>query len=238
MKIDYISDVHIDSWITHFPNKAIKNMFVPSDDANVCLFAGDAGNGKHYYDMVLDALEPYYAKVLAVPGNHEYYGSTACRTESFKSNWWTSIEDKKIAGCTLWTNFRNDFNSAMIAQQAIGDFRQIIGMTHHKMMEWHEEDKAFLGTQTDADVWLTHFCPFLESEHIEYADTGHLNPYFVNNMGPWFNTLEHKPKVIVHGHTHKSMDYMIGDTRVLSNPIGYAGEEIMEPIFKMKTFEI
>lgn len=29
----------------------------------------------------------------------------------------------------------------------------------------------------------------------------------------------------VQGHTHHAVDYSLGDTRVLSNPRGYAGEE-------------
>ena len=32
------------------------------------------------------------------------------------------------------------------------------------------------------------------------------------------------PKLIVHGHTHRRMDYMLGDTRVICNPRGYPGE--------------
>jgi Icc-related predicted phosphoesterase len=32
------------------------------------------------------------------------------------------------------------------------------------------------------------------------------------------------PRLWIHGHTHTSFDYMIGDTRVVANPHGYPGE--------------
>lgn len=36
------------------------------------------------------------------------------------------------------------------------------------------------------------------------------------------------PNVWVHGHTHVSFDYMIGDTRIVVNPRGYVGHELNE----------
>ena len=38
--------------------------------------------------------------------------------------------------------------------------------------------------------------------------------------------LEKAPRLWVHGHTHDSLDYQLGKTRVLCNPFGYAGVEM------------
>jgi predicted phosphodiesterase len=35
-----------------------------------------------------------------------------------------------------------------------------------------------------------------------------------------------KPDIWVHGHVHNSLDYMIGDTRVIVNPRGYVGHQL------------
>jgi Icc-related predicted phosphoesterase len=33
-----------------------------------------------------------------------------------------------------------------------------------------------------------------------------------------------RPALWLHGHTHGSCDYKLGDTRVVCNPMGYPGE--------------
>jgi len=35
---------------------------------------------------------------------------------------------------------------------------------------------------------------------------------------------KHKPDLWIHGHTHVSLDYMIKNTRVITNPKGYVNE--------------
>jgi len=42
------------------------------------------------------------------------------------------------------------------------------------------------------------------------------------------------PRLWVHGHTHDSVDYHLGATRVLCNPLGYAGVEV-NPLFQTET---
>jgi hypothetical protein len=34
-----------------------------------------------------------------------------------------------------------------------------------------------------------------------------------------------RPALWVHGHTHDSLDYRIGDTRIICNPFGYLHHE-------------
>jgi Icc-related predicted phosphoesterase len=34
----------------------------------------------------------------------------------------------------------------------------------------------------------------------------------------------HQPTLWVHGHVHHSSDYLIGETRIISNPHGYGAE--------------
>jgi hypothetical protein len=46
-------------------------------------------------------------------------------------------------------------------------------------------------------------------------------------------------KTWVHGHMHDAVDYMIGETRILSNPRGYKGyEEQAETFDPSFSFEV
>jgi hypothetical protein len=47
-----------------------------------------------------------------------------------------------------------------------------------------------------------------------------------------------KIKVWIHGHTHDSYDYKIGDTRILCNPRGYHGYEMAAKNFMLMYYEI
>lgn len=148
------------------------------------------------------------------------------------------VDGIKFSCCTLWTNFRNNFNNMVIAEQSISDFYDIPGMTGRVMNNKYIQCEKFLEDNSDADVFVTHFGPFIKSEHPDYADYSHLNPYFINDMSDWFSKLENKPKLWIHGHTHKSMDYIEQGTRVVANPIGYYGENQKLPKLKPMIVEI
>jgi hypothetical protein len=45
-------------------------------------------------------------------------------------------------------------------------------------------------------------------------------------------------KLWTHGHTHELFDYMIGSTRIVCNPRGYAGHEELADNFKLKVVEL
>ncbi len=49
-----------------------------------------------------------------------------------------------------------------------------------------------------------------------------LSPAFNSDLEPLI--LRHQPELWVHGHTHWSVDYAVGRTRVYSNQRGYPGE--------------
>lgn len=74
-------------------------------------------------------------------------------------------------------------------------------------------------------VVVTHHAPSWESVHVRYMEGANskLNGAYASNLD--YNILDTQPNVWVHGHTHVSFDYMIGDTRVVCNPRGYFGVE-------------
>ena len=50
------------------------------------------------------------------------------------------------------------------------------------------------------------------------------NPGFVSDLSA--EILETKPDLVIHGHTHDHADYMIGNTRIIANPLGYPKEKL------------
>ena len=50
-----------------------------------------------------------------------------------------------------------------------------------------------------------------------------MNGGYASDMEDFIHRNNHI-KLWVHGHTHSPSDYMVGDTRVVCNPLGYPGE--------------
>ena len=68
---------------------------------------------------------------------------------------------------------------------------------------------------------VTHHGPHEKSIAPKFRDTL-LTAAFISDLSAVIET--HQPALWVHGHTHVSFDYAVGDTRVLCNPYGYPGE--------------
>ena len=90
-------------------------------------------------------------------------------------------------------------------------------------------------SNTDAEVWITHHMPFAQSIHPKYHEDP-TNAFFYGRAEAAYVACPVPPKVVVHGHTHELMDYMIGDTQVHCNPFGYEFEQRMEIVPRMVTF--
>jgi len=70
-------------------------------------------------------------------------------------------------------------------------------------------------------VMMTHHAPSFKSKHPRYEDSDRLNHAYYSALDM---LIMNNPqiKVWVHGHTHESHDYQIGETRIICNPRGYS----------------
>jgi predicted phosphodiesterase len=66
--------------------------------------------------------------------------------------------------------------------------------------------------------------PSFASVNKKYAHEKTMNGAYASDLSEFILDNENI-KVWVHGHMHDPVDYMIGDTRVVSNPRGYIGHE-------------
>lgn len=247
LKIDIYSDLHLDTWVQtdwagRGRHKPLDIKVMPTKGTDVCLFAGDAGNGPDWYARAMRLLKGKYRKVIGVPGNHDYY-NLGCYAGMIDleyhdpGNQVYVVDGFTIVTSTLWSNFRNSEISKHTAENAISDFRAIPGMTANLMSSLCHDAHGFLSEFAGrTDIVMTHFAPIRNSEHPAYAGSSHLNSYFINDEPEFVEQM--KAKLWVHGHTHKKFDYEFKGTRVVANPIGYCEEEQNQPIFMPKHVEV
>jgi predicted phosphodiesterase len=64
-------------------------------------------------------------------------------------------------------------------------------------------------------VVISHHCPIPEESN------GRGSAYFSTKTRAIIENPDNKIDLWIHGHTHKRQDYMVGNTRIISNPYGY-----------------
>ena len=157
-------------------------------------------------------------KYFAVLGNHDYYGNSFREADS--DVFYHEVNGMKIVGATLWTDISPvrwwDFKEYMM------DAKHIKGMNYDRYMMAHRKHHDYL-FKSHADIWVIHHLPSFQSVHEEYRNSNG-NDFFATELSHKILDMKKPPKLIVHGHTHKKMDYMIGNTRVICNPRGYPNE--------------
>lgn len=134
---------------------------------------------------------------------------------------------------TLWTDLSGHDADGRIGTMALArghmnDYKHIGGMqdiyaptTPEEVLTVHDAMRGVLTAQDgirEGDVVMTHHLPSYLSIDPQYVDHP-LNGCYASHLD--YLILARKPAVWVHGHTHCSNDYRIGDTRVISNPHGY-----------------
>jgi len=194
-----------------------------------------------------------YKKVFLVAGNHEYYHSVFSETipalrELFADCLNVEVLDKQTSvfedvlffGATFWTNFGHHNPVAMEAAQfRMNDYRLIYktsklmrdpihpDLTFNEHLETMRILKTTLEHHKDEIVVVIgHHAPCALSLNKNHSGN-ELDDAYYSDLS---NFIMERPQIKLwfHGHCHMSTDYMIGETRILSNQSGY----YMEPQFK------
>jgi Icc-related predicted phosphoesterase len=202
--------------------------------ADVAIVAGDLAVASGLRPA-LKLLASKYPHVVYVAGNHDYYHSSLPDIERIKRTLdlpnvhWLEDETCQIngihfVGCTLWFGeHRQDLEDQIIDFQVIAGIRQWV-------QKKNAQSLAFLRENTTSDsIVVTHHLPSQRSIVPKYQGSP-LNCFFACPEAEEI-LLTRAPRLWVHGHTHDSLDYGLGRTRVLCNPFGYACAE-MNPSFQ------
>jgi len=248
VKILFLSDLHIE-----FGDFIIPVM--ENEKETVVVLAGDIGLIKKSYtyeDFIANTCDRF-KKVIWILGNHELYGTNM--PTALAKLWNATLEhenlevveketvvidDVAFICATLWTSMDN--NNIMTMNEAklwMNDYKCI--RTGPKAEPWrqklapvdtmadHLRAKEFIfpeiAKQKEADnkvVVVTHHLPSFLSIPEEFKGNS-MNGAYASEL--FEDIMDSQPNIWCHGHTHGSMDYLIGDTRVICNPRGYVGRD-------------
>lgn len=221
------SDFHSEFW---YPKDSL---FQHLAEADVLILAGDIVTfNRKSCETTIKAACNKYKNVIMIEGNHERYHTSpywslykARRLEEKYPNFHLldkqtiTIEEVTFAGATTWFPNTPD---AWILKDSLNDFTQI-----KDFVPWvFEENERCIEfwNNVEADVWITHHNPSYlgMSERFKY---NRLNCYYVEpRLG---KAIEHsQPKYCIQGHSHSSVNYQIGETKIISNPYGYESSDM------------
>lgn len=241
-----MSDLHIE----------FGDLEVPDVDVDVVVLAGDIHVGVAAAEWSEGLARRLGIPVVLIAGNHEHYGTAralrgsmtqnfvdyrtfAERTEGrlvFLERASAVVAGVRFLGCTLWTDFGlfgNPPTAMAAAGRGMNDFRLIsyepgVLFTPEHAREEFERAKAFFADElakpfNGPTVVVTHHSPSLRSVP-EPFKTDVLSAAYASNLDEF--VAASGVALWIHGHHHDNSDYMLGCTRVVCNPRGYAGHAL------------
>lgn len=238
-----MSDLHLE----FYNDNVWKPIPSDQDKDTVLLLAGDIGVGLSAKGWITEMCGRY-KYVIYILGNHEFYknefrglpqkwNNLAGMPDNFRflNKGVAYVDDVRILGATLWTNIVNPHNRWFI-QQGMSDYRviKINDNGNWRRLNTADTDKEHIRTLyflseelrkpwTGKTIVMTHHLPHPQCVAERFKDSPY-NEAYVTNLEYIFDNFE--IDVWCHGHTHDSVDFHVGKTRVLCNPRGYHGYEI------------
>lgn len=236
MKIQYASDLHLEfrenaSYLKHNPMKVSGEILVLAGDIG---YLGDQNYSQHPF---WDWASENFRQVIVAMGNHEFYKfyDIATLTEGYKLqirnnvaayfNSVVSVEDTDIIVSTLWSHI--PLKEASFTEQVISDFRRILfngelltfadfNQMHRKCLDFIKN--AVAKSTAKHKIVVSHhvpsfrmLCPKFKDSKANGAFTVELEDYIEESgVGYW-----------IYGHSHYNIDMRIGNTRCVSNQLGY-----------------
>ena len=204
-----------------------------------------------------------FPHVVYVAGNHEFYHGKwnasldhlreACSAYPniyFLERDIKVINEVSFIGATLWTDCnKSDRLTILTLNDMMNDYR-VIRNDEHEYARLHPDStiqrhhqtlgylKAVLPDMKDKKVvFVGHHGPSAMSTHPKYQYETHMNGGYRSELSE-FILDNPQIKLWTHGHMHDPFDYMIGTTRVVCNPRGYAGHDPQADVFELKFLDI
>jgi len=230
-------------------DKRLATAWRPPDDLDVeaILLAGDietdADRFAHFIRGVR-ATQRDTTAIVAIPGNHDTWGNDLLtQAAEFRAaiadvpnayylerSSVTLPSGLRILGATMWTDAEHEDGAVRMKDYVHGRIGDR-GLEPADTTKIHKETVSWLDDELKRGDWartivMTHHAPSVLSNRTEAGRLDVL-PYREEELEPLYcanldTMIEMRgPALWVHGHVHRSVDYEIGNTRVLSNPRGY-----------------
>ncbi|MHB8919414.1 MAG: metallophosphoesterase [Halothiobacillus sp.] len=255
MKLLLISDIHLTRIFD--PLGAIPYSGLESlGREDVLCLAGDVDDGPSGMNEHLKHLREFTdAVIVAVMGNHDFYGRMLSHGTPDEAraglpervhileNQSLTVGDVRILGCTLWT----DADRGWVTGNAnsMPDFSEIystdpseVFIHIDEMLAVNQISKEWLAAELakpfeGKTVVMTHHAPSFKSQHPKHEGSP-ISGFFCCDVEYLIEA--YRPLLWLHGHLHDPVDYVIGQTRIVSNPRGDFGER--DPNYAPKLIEL
>ena len=231
MKLQLLSDIHLEQW----PGRETVQIRKFEVKADTLALAGDICYLKelHLCKEVFEEFCSRWKTVIYTPGNHEFYTSNpkTCWNNLLITKMGLSnlhvldvgkvevIDGRRWIGGTLWFPHQPD-NPCYYS--LMNDFFTIDDFTPWVYKQCDETAHNLKINMEPGDIVMTHHLPSPVSIHPKYKMSS-LNRFFMCDLSELI--LEREPSIWFHGHTHEGLNYVLGKTKIISNPKGYLREK-------------
>lgn len=248
MLIRPISDLHLE-----FSQGMMDLSELPTDKETVLVLAGDIGiaHRPSTYKYFIEDYAYRFKHVIVILGNHEHYHGKF--PVSHTKIWNELVEFDNVSVlekecevidgvafvcATLWTDMykhnpicmyeatlgMNDYGCIRTGPNAEPWKRKLKPQDtiadHLNAKHYIFEEIKKQKEQGNKVVVVTHHAPCELSVDPQYKSDILTGCYYSDLSNEILDTT---PELWIHGHTHVSFDYELGDTRVICNPRGYMG---------------
>lgn len=196
-----------------------------------------------------------YKHVVVIPGNHEFY--KLFDLDKLYNGWSLDIRENvtcyynaviplgagiELIATTLWAHI--SLQDAFMTESVISDFRRIrygaelldfagFNDEHYRCFKFLEE--AVSNSTAKHIIVATHHVPSFELMSPEFKGSD-LNGAFTVELGDYIaaSPIEYW----IYGHSHRNIDKVIGNTKCISNQLGYVFSNEHGTFDKAKYIEI
>lgn len=135
-----------------------------------------------------------------------------------------------------WLDLPENGRTREVFKTRVGKFSPEDAVTEHEQFFGYIK-QVIQGKFDQKFVVCGHHSPSELSTHPRYAHDTIMNGGYRSSLDEFI--LDHPQiRLWTHGHTHHNFDYMIGSTRVVCNPRGYANYEAQANQWQLQTVEI
>lgn len=254
MKIDILSDIHIDSWhdphtlLSHARFNEIFSPILLKNKGDVLIISGDLGHYNTQNLDILKRLKQEYQAIIYVWGNHDFYCVSNQQKKRYKSGFEKANE------------LREMINKEDGLYHLDGEIVEIGGIRFGGLMGWY--GSAYLSNDREAnqarwhqlsndskikgfeDVYFDdmHKADLLKLEQMyKKVDVmiTHTCPFLAHDGEPFYHFDGEKylkdgsMEVWVYGHTHKSVSDTSYNVNLVTNALGRKSEKR-----KIKPFQV
>lgn len=237
MKIQYASDLHLEfgsntAFLREHPIIPVGEILVLAGDIG---YLGDESTEDHpFWDWASDN----FNEVIAIPGNHELYRHFDINrlyngwefyirhNVRYVYNKVIHLDDKTdLIASTLWSEILP--KNGLITQSNVSDFYRIKqggrALTWKRFNKEHRNCKTFIKkavkeSHADAIIVVTHHLPSFALVAPEFNGSP-ISGAFTSELGDFI--AGSRINYWIYGHSHRNITEQLGNTRCVSNQLGY-----------------